>query len=57
MLCHMACEVDERSEVIFLYKVREGLCPSSYGVNVAKLAGIPQAVLERASAIIEKQSA
>ncbi|QDZ20730.1 DNA mismatch repair protein MSH6 [Chloropicon primus] len=53
MLWHMACEVDEKKEVTFLYKIRQGVCPSSFGVNVAKLAGIPETVLERAREVID----
>jgi DNA mismatch repair ATPase MutS len=37
-------------EVTFLYQLAEGACPKSYGTNVAKLAGMPDAVLARAAA-------
>lgn len=56
LLCHMACEVDEKDQVTFLYKIRQGVCPSSYGVNVAALAGLPEKVLKRATEIISNQS-
>ena len=45
-------------QVTFLYKLAEGACPRSYGVNVARLAGLPESVLQRASnfsADMEKQ--
>lgn len=52
-LCHMACEVGEGEggleEVTFLYRLTPGACPKSYGVNVARLAGIPASVLQRAN--------
>lgn len=52
-LCHMACQVAKGNtgleEVIFLYKLRNGMCPRSYGVNVARLAGLPDVVLQRAA--------
>uniref|UniRef100_A0ACD5YI65 Uncharacterized protein n=1 Tax=Avena sativa TaxID=4498 RepID=A0ACD5YI65_AVESA len=52
-LCHMACEVGigegGLEEVTFLYRLTAGLCPKSYGVNVARLAGIPASVLQRAN--------
>ncbi|WVZ64907.1 hypothetical protein U9M48_014354 [Paspalum notatum var. saurae] len=52
-LCHMACKVGEGEdgleEVTFLYRLTPGACPKSYGVNVARLAGIPASVLQRAS--------
>ncbi|GMH02314.1 hypothetical protein Nepgr_004153 [Nepenthes gracilis] len=51
-LCHMACQVGkavgEIEEVTFLYKLTPGTCPKSYGVNVARLAGIPDSVLCKA---------
>lgn len=40
----MACQVEKGveglEEVVFLYKLTPGACPKSYGVNVARLAGI-----------------
>lgn len=33
----------------FLYALREGACPKSYGVNVARLAGLPESVLKLAA--------
>jgi DNA mismatch repair protein MutS len=35
-------------QVIFLRKVIEGGCDSSYGIHVAKMAGVPDAVVNRA---------
>jgi len=40
-------------EVIFLHEVRKGAADRSYGVQVAKLAGLPDAVLERARLLLE----
>ncbi len=39
-------------EVIFLRKVVEGGCDSSYGIHVAKMAGVPDAVVNRAWQIL-----
>lgn len=39
---------EENGTVIFLRKVIEGVAESSYGLNVAKLAGIPYPVLRQA---------
>ena len=36
-------------QVTFLYKLAQGACPRSYGVNVARLAGLPESVLKRAT--------
>ena len=36
-------------QVTFLYILTDGACPKSYGVNVARLAGLPDEVIKRAS--------
>jgi DNA mismatch repair ATPase MutS len=51
---HMACDVDhEKREVTFLYKLRHGVCPRSYGMNVANMAGIPRSIVDRAEAVAD----
>jgi len=40
-------------EVIFLHEVRKGAADRSYGVQVAKLAGLPEAVTDRARVVLE----
>jgi DNA mismatch repair protein MutS len=40
-------------QIIFLRKVVEGSADKSYGIQVAKLAGIPQSVIERAREILD----
>ncbi|WP_347313697.1 DNA mismatch repair protein MutS [Defluviimonas sp. SAOS-178_SWC] len=40
-------------EVIFLHEVRKGAADRSYGVQVARLAGLPAAVVERAKVVLE----
>lgn len=44
-------EID--NNVIFLRKIIEGGADQSYGIEVAKLAGIPKAVIDRAKEILE----
>jgi DNA mismatch repair protein MutS len=39
-------------EIIFLRKIIPGGCDDSYGIQVARLAGIPKTVLERAKEIL-----
>jgi DNA mismatch repair protein MutS len=39
-------------EVTFLYKVQPGVSSHSYGIHVAKLAGLPEAVVSRAAALL-----
>ncbi|KAA0912379.1 DNA mismatch repair protein MutS [Aquicoccus porphyridii] len=40
-------------DVIFLHEVRKGAADRSYGVQVAKLAGLPAAVVARAKVVLE----
>ena len=40
-------------DVIFLHEVRKGAADRSYGVQVAKLAGLPDAVVERARVVLD----
>ena len=37
-----------QNKVTFLYKLVDGVCPDSFGINVARLANIPEDVLTRA---------
>ena len=43
---------DWNGEVIFLHEVVAGAADRSYGIQVAKLAGLPQSVVERAKTIL-----
>lgn len=43
-----------KSEIIFLYKVAEGGTSKSYGIEVAKLAGLPKEVIMKARGVLEK---
>ena len=40
-------------EVIFLHEVRKGAADRSYGVQVARLAGLPASVVDRARAVLD----
>jgi DNA mismatch repair protein MutS len=40
-------------EVIFLHEVRKGAADRSYGVQVARLAGLPPSVIERARVVLD----
>ena len=39
---------EENGNIVFLHKIVEGSASRSYGIHVAKLAGIPKSLLERA---------
>ncbi len=41
-------------EIIFLHKVRPGGTDRSYGIQVARLAGLPPSVIDRAKAILSE---
>jgi DNA mismatch repair protein MutS len=41
-----------RDQVVFLHKIVEGGTDKSYGIHVARLAGVPKEVLERAKVIL-----
>jgi DNA mismatch repair protein MutS len=41
-------------EIIFLRKVKPGSANKSYGIEVAKLAGIPGEVVQRAAVILKR---
>ena len=43
---------EENGNVVFLHKIVEGPASRSYGIHVAKLAGIPKSLLERADEIL-----
>ena len=36
---------DQTKDITFLYKFKDGVCPESYGIEVAKLAGLPQKII------------
>ncbi len=44
----------EKSDIVFLYKVIEGGTSKSYGIEVAKLAGLPKEVVMKARGVLEK---
>ena len=45
-------EHDDR--IIFLRKIKNGGASKSYGINVAKMAGVPQSILIRANELLKK---
>ncbi|MFZ8832306.1 MAG: DNA mismatch repair protein MutS [Thermodesulfobacteriaceae bacterium] len=42
------------NEVVFLYRIKEGRASQSYGIEVAKLAGLDEDVIKRAQEILSK---
>jgi DNA mismatch repair protein MSH6 len=60
-LGHMEClvsdetaledQTDDKVNITFLYTLGDGVCPKSFGINVARLAGLPDEVLVKAKRI------
>ena len=48
---------DWNGEVVFLHEVISGAADRSYGIQVAKLAGLPTSVVERAKKILTELEA
>ena len=58
--CHTMVVQEYRGTITFMHRVAPGAADRSYGVQVAKLAGLPPAVIARAGTLLaelEKQSA
>ena len=64
-LTHLSVEMDRlenstvsvkewEGEVVFLHEVIRGAADRSYGVQVAKLAGLPETVIKRSKLLLEK---
>jgi DNA mismatch repair protein MutS len=57
LACHTMRVKEWKGEVVFLHEVGPGAADRSYGIHVAKLAGLPKAVTARAAevlAVLEK---
>ena len=53
-LFFMDSNVDDKSkDITFLYKFKKGICPESFGISVAKLAGLPDEIINLAREISE----
>jgi len=46
--------IEENGDVVFLREVRPGGVDKSYGIHVAKLAGLPRAVVHRAQTVLDE---
>lgn len=55
--CHSVQVKDWDNQIIFMHKVINGSANRSYGVHVAKLAGLPHSVIHRAGAILDQLNA
>lgn len=46
--------IERDGEVVFLHKLTPGQASKSYGIAVARLAGLPSAVIDRANEVLQK---
>jgi DNA mismatch repair protein MutS len=54
-IANVTMEVAEwQDSIVFLHKVKAGAADRSYGIQVAKLAGLPQAVVSRARDVLHR---
>jgi DNA mismatch repair protein MutS len=51
--CHTMRVKEWKGEVVFLHEVGPGTADRSYGIHVARLAGLPKAVTARAEEVLE----
>ena len=57
-MCNATVTVREwEGEIVFLHEVKKGAADRSYGVQVAKLAGLPPNVIARAQGVLERLEA
>jgi DNA mismatch repair protein MutS len=50
----MAISDDERDGIVFLHRVTPGCAGRSYGVHVARLAGMPLSIVQRAEMVLQQ---
>ncbi|HYU13332.1 MAG TPA: DNA mismatch repair protein MutS, partial [Stellaceae bacterium] len=53
LACHTMRVKEWRGDVVFLHEVAPGTADRSYGIHVAKLAGLPAEVTTRAEEVLE----
>ena len=52
LACHTIRAKEWKGDVVFLHEVGPGTADRSYGIHVAKLAGLPKAVTARAEEVL-----
>ncbi|MCW3138230.1 MAG: DNA mismatch repair protein MutS [Methanophagales archaeon] len=52
--CYNVAIKESGDEIFFIRKVQEGKGTKSYGIQAAKLAGLPQAVIETAKSVLKR---
>ena len=54
MRCHSMAVKEWKGDIVFLHEVVQGAADRSYGIHVAKIAGLPKAVINRAKEVLTK---
>jgi DNA mismatch repair protein MutS len=54
LACHTLRVKEWQGEVVFLHEVAPGTADRSYGIHVARLAGLPEVVLRRAEEVLHR---
>jgi DNA mismatch repair protein MutS len=52
--CHSMAVKEWKGEIVFMHSVQAGSADRSYGIHVAKLAGLPPAVIDRAKDVLSR---
>ncbi len=52
LACHSMAVKEWKGDIVFMHSVTKGAADRSYGIHVAKLAGIPTPVLQRAQQVL-----
>src|SRR3546814_20856230 len=52
LACHTMRVKEWQGDVVFLHEVTAGAADRSYGIHVARLAGLPKAAIVRAEAVL-----
>ncbi|NQW09296.1 MAG: DNA mismatch repair protein MutS [Alphaproteobacteria bacterium] len=55
--CHTMAVKEWKDDIVFLHEVIAGAADRSYGIHVAKLAGLPEAVVRRAEDVLKRLEA
>jgi DNA mismatch repair protein MutS len=54
LTCHTMAVKEWKDDIVFLHEVIAGAADRSYGIHVAKLAGLPGAVIGRAEEVLDR---
>ena len=54
LACHTMKVKEWKGDLVFLHEVTDGAADRSYGIHVAKLAGLPASVITRAGGILQQ---